>query len=70
MFLTYVSALKDNYIWILYNEDNSCIIIDPGVSNIVIKKIIQKKLNIKAILLTHGEGENSPSHAGHVKWRP
>lgn len=53
MILTNIFALKDNYIWILYNKSNSCIIIDPGISNLVIKKISEKKLNPKAILITH-----------------
>ncbi|QFQ32425.1 hydroxyacylglutathione hydrolase [Buchnera aphidicola (Aphis fabae)] len=53
MILTNVLALKDNYIWILYDKNNSCIIVDPGESNLVIKTIIQKKLNPQAILITH-----------------
>lgn len=53
MILTNIRALKDNYIWILYNKNNSCVIIDPGVSHIVIEKIRKNKLNPQAILLTH-----------------
>ncbi|WP_343154471.1 hydroxyacylglutathione hydrolase [Buchnera aphidicola] len=53
MMLINICALKDNYIWILYTRNNSCIIVDPGISEIVINKIIQKKLCPKAILLTH-----------------
>ncbi|CAL4321793.1 Hydroxyacylglutathione hydrolase GloB [Buchnera aphidicola (Protaphis terricola)] len=53
MILTKISVLHDNYIWILYNKKGSCIIIDPGVADAVITKIIQKKLNPIAILLTH-----------------
>ncbi|QOI11197.1 hydroxyacylglutathione hydrolase [Blochmannia endosymbiont of Colobopsis nipponica] len=48
-----IPALKDNYIWILYNAKKECLIIDPG-EYISIIQIIQKlKLKITAILLTH-----------------
>ncbi|QCI17071.1 hydroxyacylglutathione hydrolase [Buchnera aphidicola (Aphis helianthi)] len=53
MILTNIFVLKDNYIWILYNKDHSCIIIDPGVSDLIIEKINQQKWSPKAILLTH-----------------
>jgi len=42
MILTSISVLKDNYVWILYNDNCSCIIIDPGVSEDIIKKIEKK----------------------------
>ncbi|ALD15525.1 hydroxyacylglutathione hydrolase [Buchnera aphidicola (Aphis glycines)] len=59
MILTNIMALKNNYIWILYDKNNSCIIIDPGESKIVIKEIIQKKWNPKAILLTHNHVDHT-----------
>ena len=63
MILTNILALKDNYIWMLSQKNNFCIIVDPGVSNLVIKKIHQKQFNPKAILLTH----NHPDHTAGVK---
>lgn len=63
MILTKICALNDNYIWILYNINNFCIIIDPGVSKVVIRKIQEKKWNPVAILLTH----NHIDHVGGVK---
>ncbi|QCI18794.1 hydroxyacylglutathione hydrolase [Buchnera aphidicola] len=59
MILTNIYVLKDNYIWILYNKNNSCIIIDPGLSDVVIKKIIEKKWKPEAILLTHNHRDHT-----------
>ncbi|QCI23792.1 hydroxyacylglutathione hydrolase [Buchnera aphidicola (Macrosiphoniella sanborni)] len=59
LFLKKIPVLLDNYIWILVNSNNFCIIIDPGCANEIIKEIDQKKWIPQAILLTH-------NHADHV----
>ncbi|MFT8229686.1 MAG: hydroxyacylglutathione hydrolase [Enterobacterales bacterium] len=48
-----IPSLKDNYIWILYNENRECLIVDPGNSEVVIKNLINFKLIPIAIFLTH-----------------
>ncbi|CAL4321314.1 Hydroxyacylglutathione hydrolase GloB [Buchnera aphidicola (Eriosoma grossulariae)] len=53
MNLNIVSILNDNYVWILNQSDQSCVIIDPGDFLPVFKKIIQLNLKPKAILITH-----------------
>ncbi|CAL4320752.1 Hydroxyacylglutathione hydrolase GloB [Buchnera aphidicola (Thelaxes suberi)] len=60
MFLKKILCLEDNYIYILYNIYNKCIIIDPGVSSPVIKFINKNKLQPIAILLTH-------KHIDHIQ---
>lgn len=63
MILTSISILNDNYIWILYNTNDFCIIVDPGVSEKIIKKIEEKRWKPIAILLTH----NHIDHVGGVR---
>ena len=58
MNIHYITALKDNYIWLLQNQQE-LIVVDPGESQNVLEKIAQENLTLKAILLTH-------EHADHV----
>lgn len=54
-----IKSLKTNYIWIIYNNKNDCIIIDPG-EYIKILKIIKKlRLTIKSILITHNHSDHT-----------
>ena len=49
-----VTALKDNYIWVIKNKLTSdIVIIDPSEHATVLKLIESKKLNPIAILITH-----------------
>lgn len=63
MFLTKISILNDNYVWILFNHKKHCIIIDPGESEITLREIKLKKFYLIAILLTH----NHFDHVGGVE---
>lgn len=53
MILKKIPILVDNYVWILYDLRGNCIIIDPGLSEPIIKVIEKEKLCPVAILLTH-----------------
>lgn len=57
--LTAVSALEDNYIWVLANHQNQAIIVDPGESAPILAAIEQHNWQPQAILLTH-------HHTDHV----
>ncbi|QCO70804.1 hydroxyacylglutathione hydrolase [Buchnera aphidicola] len=63
MMLKKIPILVDNYVWILYNLQNFCIIIDPGLSEPIIKELEKKKWQPVAILLTHDHID----HTGGVK---
>ncbi|QCI24327.1 hydroxyacylglutathione hydrolase [Buchnera aphidicola (Muscaphis stroyani)] len=60
MKLKEVFILHDNYVWILYDVNHFCIIVDPGESESVINFIEIRKLKPISILLTH-------NHIDHVK---
>lgn len=59
MKLTSISAFKDNYIWVLSDQEGKCVIVDPGEATPVLKAIAQYQWQPIAILLTH-------HHADHV----
>ncbi|MBA0037264.1 hydroxyacylglutathione hydrolase [Pantoea sp. BIGb0393] len=53
MNLTSIPALQDNYIWTLTDEDNRCLIVDPGEAQPVLDKLKANRWQPVAILLTH-----------------
>lgn len=53
MNLTSIPALQDNYIWTLTDDDNKCLIVDPGEAQPVLDKIRANHWQPVAILLTH-----------------
>lgn len=59
MKLTSISAFQDNYIWVLTDEENKCVIVDPGEANPILNAITEHHWQPVAILLTH-------HHADHV----
>ncbi|QCI17643.1 hydroxyacylglutathione hydrolase [Buchnera aphidicola (Acyrthosiphon lactucae)] len=63
MILKKILILVDNYVWVLYNNNGFCIIIDPGLSEPIIQEIKKRKWFPIAILLTH----NHIDHTGGVK---
>lgn len=53
-----IKAFTDNYIWCI-QEETEAIVVDPGTANRVLEYLEEKKLRLKAILLTH-------KHEDHV----
>lgn len=49
-----IRAFNDNYIWAIHqNNNDKCIIVDPGSAAEVLKFLADKELSIIAILITH-----------------
>ncbi|MCL2896215.1 hydroxyacylglutathione hydrolase [Brenneria tiliae] len=53
MNLISIAALQDNYIWLLSNKENHCVIVDPGEAQPVLDALGKHRLTPEAILLTH-----------------
>lgn len=53
MNLISIAALQDNYIWLLSNKENHCVIVDPGEAQPVLDALNKHRLIPEAILLTH-----------------
>ena len=63
-----LTALKDNYIWMLINTINQCVaIIDPSEHEPVLEYIQSKNLNPIAILITHHHWDHVGGIAGLTK---
>lgn len=54
-----VTSLQTNYIWIILNYTNECIVVDPGEGIIVLKILKKYQLILKAILLTHNHNDHT-----------
>jgi hydroxyacylglutathione hydrolase len=52
-------ALADNYIWLLHNDSNDAIVVDPGEAAPVETALTSRGLTLRAVLLTH-------HHADHI----
>jgi hydroxyacylglutathione hydrolase len=51
--VTPIPSFTDNYIWMLRNEKNQAVVVDPGDAQVIINALDQHQLNLAAILITH-----------------
>lgn len=48
-----IPALSDNYIWLLADDQDRCLLVDPGEAAPAIRVLREQSLDLVAILLTH-----------------
>lgn len=58
MNLISISALQDNYIWILNDQHRRCLIVDPGESAPILSALRKAGLTPTAALLTHNHHDH------------
>jgi hydroxyacylglutathione hydrolase len=55
-----ISALSDNYIWFINNQENTyCVIVDPGDATPVVSYLNTTDLQPEAILITHHHDDHT-----------
>ena len=63
-----LTALKDNYIWMLINKINQCVaIVDPSEHKPVLEYVQSRNLNPIAILITHHHWDHVGGITGLTK---
>lgn len=65
-----ISALKDNYIWVIENLDKHCIVVDPGDAAPVLEALKRNHLKLDAIFLTHHHYDHTDGVAELVQHFP
>ncbi len=63
MLIEPIAAFTDNYIWAIIQPDNQqCILVDPGDAAVAAQFLVDRQLNLNAILITHHHDD----HVGGV----
>lgn len=70
MHIQALSALKDNYIWVIVNDRKEALVVDPGDVVPVLDYLTQEHLRLIAILATHKHWDHTDGIAGLLKAFP
>ncbi len=58
--ITPISALADNYIWLLKSEQSSAVaVVDPGDATPVLERLQSEQLELSTILITHHHSDHT-----------
>jgi hydroxyacylglutathione hydrolase len=58
-----IPAFYDNYIWLLADDNNHCLVVDPGDAAPVERFLADNEMTLGAILITH----HHPDHVGGLQ---
>ncbi|EOD80277.1 Hydroxyacylglutathione hydrolase [Grimontia indica] len=61
--VTSIPAFNDNYIWLLKNDDNHCVVVDPGDAKPVLETLNNEGLTLNGVLVTHHHND----HVGGIR---
>ena len=64
-----ISAFDDNYIWCIH-DGNNAIVVDPGDASVVEKTLLEHKLTLQAILITHHHYDHTGGVLALAETRP
>jgi hydroxyacylglutathione hydrolase len=53
-----IPAFNDNYLWLIDDDKGHAVILDPGDATPVIKVLKERKLTLRAILITHHHNDH------------
>lgn len=67
--VTPISALQDNYIWVISTPKSSLVyVVDPGDANVVIQYLQANKLTLAGILITHHHRDHTDGIKGLIEY--
>ncbi|WP_305370176.1 hydroxyacylglutathione hydrolase [Photobacterium leiognathi] len=53
-----IPAFNDNYIWLIQNKENHCVVVDPGDATPVFEALEKNNLTLDAILITYHHSDH------------
>ncbi len=65
-----IPAFNDNYIWLICNDENQCVVVDPGDAKPVIRYLTEHELTLNAILVTHHHNDHVGGISELVRHQP